>query len=62
MKAGLVSMYPTDKGTMFIPTSISFAAMDEFEFSEMYGKVLDQVLKLTGADKKELEAEILSFM
>ena len=45
------------------PGSISFAKMEEEEFSKFYSRVLDCVLAniLTGSTPQEIENEILSF-
>jgi len=41
--------------------SISFANMDDFEFSELYGKTINEILAnyLTGNTREEIENEIL---
>lgn len=36
------------------PKSISFASMDELEFSEYYNRVIDVVVKWLGIDKQDL--------
>lgn len=54
-------------GTVYLPKSISFAAMDESEFQEMYDRTMMWVftdvipgLSITGMDA-EVEAELLAF-
>lgn len=40
------------------PKSISFASMDEIEFSEFYNRIIDEVVKWLKFDKEELINEI----
>lgn len=61
-KAGFYTAIKTDKGTFVIPDSISFANMDEIEFSELYSKVLDVVIKEIGITSEQIEKEIINFM
>lgn len=49
---------------IYQPKSISFASMDEDEFSTFYSKVIDVVLRhfLTGMDKDELDDMVCSVL
>ena len=40
------------------PKSISFASMDEYQFSEYYNAIIDVVVKWLGVDKETLIEEI----
>ncbi len=42
--------------------SISFANMDELEFSELYGRFLDTVVRVFGWDGKDIEENIAEFI
>ena len=42
--------------------SISFASMDEAEFSDLYGKFCDTVIRLMGWDTELIEENIESFL
>jgi hypothetical protein len=42
--------------------SISFASMDEIEFSSLYQKMLDTVIRVYGWEGTDLEAEVAEFM
>ncbi len=50
--------------TEYYAKSISFAKMDELEFSELYSKSLDVILKyiLKENTKEEIEQEIINFI
>lgn len=61
-KAGFYTAYETDKGTFVEADSISFASMDELEFSELYSKLLDVVIKEIGVTSEQVENEIINFM
>lgn len=62
MKAGFVKTYKTPKGVLFEPESISFGSMAEDEFSDVYSRVLDVIIKELGMDKEEIEKEISTFL
>ncbi len=62
MKAGYYKAIRTDKGTIYLPESISFASMDEIKFKEVYSKVLDEVVKMIGSTSEEIEKELINFM
>ena len=63
LKAGHYEEHITTKGiVMYIPKSMSFADMDEFEFAEIYSKFIDIALKhFVSMDKQELEEAILRY-
>ena len=42
--------------------SISFASMDEIEFSSLYNKFLDTVVRVFGWDGEDIEENIVNFM
>lgn len=42
--------------------SISYAKMDELEFSELYQRVLDVCCKVIGVTSQEIEQELVNFM
>lgn len=62
MKAGFYKAIRTDKGTIYLPKSISFATMDNIEFEHVYSRVLDEVCKMVGSNSKDIENELLNFM
>lgn len=62
MRAGFYKVYHTPKGELYEPQSIAFSAMDEDSFEEVYNRVLDVILKDTGADKPDVEAMLVEFM
>jgi hypothetical protein len=39
---------------IYEPKSISFAQMDEIEFSEFYNRIIDVVVKWLGIEKQEI--------
>lgn len=61
-KAGYYSAYETDKGTYIEADSISFGSMDELKFSEVYGKVMDVIIKEIGVTSEDIEQEIVNFL
>ena len=62
MKAGFYEEVRTDKGLLYFPKSISFANMDEIEFTQLYSKMLDIVCIELGAEREDLIPEIENFM
>ena len=62
MKAGFYKYITTEKGYIYLPKSISFSKMEDFEFAELYDKVLDVLLKMLGTNKEDLEQELINFM
>jgi len=61
MKCGYYRQIETDKGVVWLPKSISFAKMDESEFSELYNKVLDLYGKMFDLNESQIENELISF-
>jgi hypothetical protein len=57
---GHVDVVQTRRGTFTIPKSISFAKMDQAQFSEFYERAVDFVVSdvVPGLGRAELEAEI----
>ena len=62
MKAGFYNVYNTGKGQFFEAQSISFGAMDEDQFKEVYSRVLDVIIEDISAGKEEIERELINFM
>jgi hypothetical protein len=62
MKAGFYKRIETGTGSMILPVSISFGKMDEFEFSEVYNRVMDQVCLFLDIDSESIEREIINYM
>ena len=62
IKAGFYNRIPTGKGDMILPKSISFAAMDDTEFSEYYSKMIDAVIAFLDISKKDVLQNISDFM
>tara|TARA_R100000808_G_C2141025_1_gene148854 strand:+ start:643 stop:1062 length:420 start_codon:yes stop_codon:yes gene_type:complete len=58
MKAGFYDICRTDKGIVPLPKSISFGSMEEGQFSEVYGKVLEQVADHLGLGTDDLSEEV----
>ena len=61
MKTGNYKVIETDKGVVYLPKSISFAAMDEIEFSELYSKMIDVLIKELKMDQEAIEKELTGF-
>ena len=62
MKTGNYKVIETDKGVVYLPKSISFAAMDEIEFAELYSSMIDVLIKELKMDQEAIEKELLGFM
>ena len=65
MKAGFYDSVETDKGTIWLPKSVSFSSMESHEFMDLYSKVLYEIsldlnLKVNDLDN-EVEAELNGF-
>jgi len=60
-KAGFFKAYATPKGTYFEPMSISFSKMNETEFSELYSRVVDVIIKDIGSTTEEIEQQLIDF-
>lgn len=61
MKAGYYTTEVTDKGTIYIPTSIAYEEMDESEFKELFEKVWVELQKFIQIDRETLESELAQF-
>lgn len=62
MRAGFYKVYHTPKGELYEPESIAFSSMDDDTFSEVYDRVLNIILKDTGAEKPDVEAMLIDFL
>ena len=62
MKAGYYKVIETDRGVVYLPKSISFAAMDNLEFEELYSRMIDVLIKELGLDQEAIEKELSTFM
>jgi hypothetical protein len=61
MRAGFVEIHDTGKGLHYRPKSISFAAMDEAQFQDVYSRVLDEIIKDIGCTTEEIEKQLINF-
>jgi len=59
MKAGFFEAIHTDKGTVYMPDSISFEDMDESGFDSLYEKVWQVIYDTYGHDRIEFEKKLL---
>ena len=62
MKAGYYDTIETDKGTVYLPKSISFSSMDEMEFNELYKNLTHVIAKELGLIDHEVQREIENFL
>jgi hypothetical protein len=62
IKAGYFKAYQTPKGIYYEALSLSFAAMPQDEFEEVYSKVLDKVIEDIGATSQDIESMLTEFM
>jgi hypothetical protein len=62
IKSGYCQIYTTPKGKFVEADSIAFDKMDEFEFSQVYNRVFDFIIKDTEADRELFEKELQSFI
>ena len=62
MRAGFYEQIETDKGTVYIPKSISFGSMDEIEFQELFERVLDVITEELGSDRQDILTELNNFL
>jgi len=61
MKAGYFKTYTTPRGVFYDAESISFSAMSQEQFEELYSRVMDVIIKDIGSTSEEVEMQILSF-
>jgi hypothetical protein len=62
MKAGYYKRVVTKDGEMYLPQSISFANMDDIEFSGFYSRVLDVVCQFLDIQSDEVARELVNYM
>jgi hypothetical protein len=60
-KAGYFKTYATHKGVMIEADSISFASMTQYEFEELYSRVIDVIIKDIGSTTEEVEMQLTEF-
>ena len=60
LRTGYVTIIQTPQGFVHLPKSISFATMDETEFSAFYDKAVDWVLSevIPGLQRQHLDVEV----
>lgn len=61
MRCGYYEEIKTEKGIVYLPTSINFASMDQTAFDEFYDKAVTVACREIGADKEELLKELSEF-
>lgn len=62
MKAGHFEAVKTGKGTVYFPRSISFSAMDDLQFQELYDKVADILCKELDLADDILRKEVQNYL
>lgn len=62
MSAGFYRRVDTPTGEIFKPKSIAFASMSEFEFNEVYDRVLDKVCGWLKIDSETVQEQLINFM
>lgn len=62
MKAGFFKTYVTPKGMFYEADSISFSSMSQDQFEEVYSRVMDKVIEDIGADKEDIEKQLINFL
>ena len=62
MKCGKYEEIKTDKGVVYLPQSISFAKMSQYDFEQLYSVMIDVLLKEIGCTKREIEQELINFI
>ena len=65
LKCGWYQEHVTTKGQIvYVPKSIAFSKMDEIEFSELYDKAIDVILKnfCIGSTKEEINQKVLEIL
>lgn len=61
VRAGYFKAYQTDQGLYYEPDSLSFASMSQDTFDELYGRVLDVIIKDIGSTSEEIEKALVDF-
>lgn len=62
IKAGFYTAYDMDGWVHKEADSISFASMDELEFSDLYSKMIDVIIQEIGVTSEEITANLVEFM
>ena len=62
MKAGYYKRVVTKTGEFYLPASISFGNMDQIEFEELYGKMLDAVGHFLDITREDIMQNLVDFM
>ena len=62
MKAGFYETIETLKGTVYLPTSISFDSLDQTTFEELFSRVLDVIANELDTAPQDIRNELNSFM
>jgi hypothetical protein len=62
IKAGYFKAYQTAKGIYYEAMSLSFAAMPQDEFEQVYSDVLNKIIEDIGATSEEIEKQSIEFM
>lgn len=61
-KAGYFKAYTTPNGVFYEADSISFGSMEQDVFEELYSRVIDVIIKDTGATVEDVENSLIDFM
>ncbi len=61
MKSGYVDEVRTKDGVMYLPKSISFSAMEEDVFSELFDRFLDVCSQFLGLENQDILNELKEF-
>jgi hypothetical protein len=61
MQAGYYNRVVTEKGEFYLPKSISFASMDDFEFEKLYSSMVNVMITTLRCTSEEIEQELINF-
>ncbi len=62
MKAGFYEAIETDRGTIYLPDSISYANMKQPDFEDLFSKVLDVIAKQLDSKPIDIRNQVDDFM
>ncbi|MCK5343244.1 MAG: DUF1367 family protein [Candidatus Heimdallarchaeota archaeon] len=62
LRAGFYDIIQTPKGVVYMPKSISYSNMDNSEFEELFGKVLDVIAEQLDSEPFEIRKQVDDFM